>query len=175
MFATGATLTVQEVWHERVWLEFPETVERDDGDLLATVQRSGTPLTFHDHPEGRHPWAGLTHWSGTTVLKLRRTGLWYAVWKFFDDAGRFLHWYVNFERPYVRRPDGIDVDDLELDLVLHADGRREWKDVECLDARLAEARFSADDLRHVLAAAPVVIDLLDRDERWWAPWDDWTP
>ena len=27
----------------------------------------------------------------------------------------------------------------------------------------------------VFAAAPGAVDLLDRDDRWWAPWDDWTP
>jgi hypothetical protein len=27
----------------------------------------------------------------------------------------------------------------------------------------------------VLAAGSEVADLLDRDDRWWAPWDDWSP
>ena len=75
----------------------------------------------------------------------------------------------------MRQPDGIDIDDLELDLVVLPDGERQWKDVEHLAARLDQRRFTLDDLRHVLAAAPDVADLLDRDDRWWAPWDDWTP
>jgi hypothetical protein len=179
-FEPGSTITVREVWAGRTWLHFPETVESDDATVLATVQHDGSPLTFVDHPGGPHPWAHQTHWQGTTVLKLRRDGDWYSVWKFFDarsdDAqGRFTSWYVNFERPYVRRADGIDIDDLELDLVVHPDGRREWKDVEALDARLREGRFSLEDLRQVLAAAPGVVDLLDRDQRWWSPWDDWVP
>jgi len=173
-FATGSTITVREVWDAQVWLQFPEVVVAD-GDVLATLKRDGTPLTFPDHPGGSHPWSGQSHWEGTTVLKLRRSGDWYSVWKFFDAAGAFQGWYVNFERPFVRRPDGIDVDDLELDLVVGPDGGHHWKDVEHLAARLDEGRFAVDDLRQVLAAAPVVVDLLDRDDRWWAPWDGWTP
>jgi len=173
-FAAGETLTVREVWGGQVWLHFPELVVADD-EVLASLQRHGTPLTFPDHPGGPHPWSHQTHWLGTTVLKLRRPGEWYSVWKFFDAEGTFTGWYVNFERPYVRRADGIDVDDLELDLVVHPDGRREWKDVEDLHARLGQGRFAVDDLLRVLAAAPEVVGLLDRDERWWSPWDDWRP
>jgi hypothetical protein len=173
-FAVGRTVVVREVWAGAAWLEFPETVV-EDGEVLATLQRDGTPLTFPEHPGGPHPWAHQTHWQGTTVLKLRRPDEWYSVWKFFSPAGDFQGWYVNFERPYVRRTNGIDIDDLELDLVVKPDGRREWKDVEALDARLREGRFALDDLRQVLAAAPVVTDLLDRDDRWWSPWDGWAP
>ena len=31
------------------------------------------------------------------------------------------------------------------------------------------------ELRAVLDEAAVVADLLDRDDRWWSPWDDWSP
>ena len=31
------------------------------------------------------------------------------------------------------------------------------------------------DVGEVLATAASVVDLLDRDERWWSDWDDWTP
>ena len=173
-FAPGSTITVREVWDDHVWLHFPELVV-DDGDVLATLQRDGTPLSFPEHPGGPHPWSHQTHWQGTTVLKLRRPGEWYSVWKFFDVDGAFQGWYVNFERPFVRRPDGIDIDDLELDLVVGADGQRQWKDVEHLAARLDQGRFTLEDVRHVLTAAPDVIDLLDRDHRWWSPWDEWAP
>ena len=114
------------------------------------------------------------------MLQLRRPGDWYSVWKFFDGQ-TFRHWYVNLERPFVRREateklrGGIDTDDLELDLVIDPDGTRMWKDVEHLHARLEEGRMTESDLRQVLAAAADLTRLLDRDERWWAPWDDWVP
>jgi uncharacterized protein DUF402 len=149
-FAAGSIITVREVWDDQVWLHFPEVVVSDD-EVLATVLRDGTPLAFPAHSGGPHPWSVQTHWEGTTVLKLRRRDDWYSVWKFFDADGGCQGWYVNFERPYVRCPDGIDIDDLELDLVVAPDGDHRWKDVEHLAARL------------------------DRDDRWWSPWDEWVP
>ena len=174
-FATGASVTVREVWAGEAWLESAEVVVGDVDGVLATLKRDGTPLAFPEHPGGPHPWSGQTHWQGTTVLKLRRPDEWYSVWRFFAADGAFQGWYVNFERPYVRRPDGFDIDDLELDLVVTPDGERRWKDVEHLHARLAEGRFAVEDLVHVLRAAAEVSALLDADERWWSPWDDWVP
>ncbi len=75
----------------------------------------------------------------------------------------------------MRTGQGIDTDDLELDLVVLPDGERRWKDVEHLAPRLEQRRFGVDELVAVLRAAADVTDLLDRDVRWWSPWDDWSP
>jgi hypothetical protein len=173
VFAPGATLVEREVWRGRVWLEHPVRVVSDDGAVLAVVLEDGVPFAF-DTADPPHPWSAASAWSGPTVLQLRRPGDWYSVWRFYDD-GVPRCWYVNFERPVVRTAAGIDTDDLELDLVVEPDGARAWKDVEQLHARLVEGRFSLDDLQHVLAAAAEVSDRLDRDDRWWAPWDTWVP
>ena len=172
-FEVGSTITVREVLHGQTWLEFPETVVHDDGEVLASVQADGSPLTFPEHP-WPHPWGHLTVWQGTTVLKLRRLGDWYSVWKFFE-GGRFRCWYVNFEQPVVRTPDGVDIDDLQLDLVIDPDGTARWKDVEDLAPALASGRMDVEHLRPVLEAAAEVRALLDADDRWWAPWDQWSP
>ena len=174
LFAPGSTITVREVLHGQVWLHFPETVVADDGEVLATVQADGCPLTFPEHPFGPHPWSHADVWSGPTVLKLRRTDAAYSVWKFFDGAV-FRHWYVNFEQPVLRRGDGVDVDDHQLDLVVEPDGTWHWKDVEDLAPALTAGRIDGSQLRAVLEAATDVVGLLERDERWWAPWDDWSP
>jgi hypothetical protein len=172
-FEPGAVITVREVLHGQPWLEFPETVQSDDGEVLATVQAEGAPLSFFaDHPVP-HPWRHVPAWTGTTVLKLRRAGDWYSVWKFFDSDGRFLHWYVNFEEPVRRVPGGVEVNDLQLDVVVDPDGAWRWKDVEDLGPSVASGRMSAEELRNVLDAAAEVAGLLGRDERWWSPWDEW--
>jgi hypothetical protein len=173
-FTRGTTITVREVLHGRSWLEFPETVVADDGEVLASVQAQGSSLTFPEHP-WPHPWGHLSAWQGTTVLKLRRTGDWYSVWKLFDPDGGFLGWYVNFETPVVRRDDGVDINDLDLDIVIDPGGSWRWKDVEDLGPALASGRISLDELRAVLDAAPEVARRLVEDDRWWSPWDDWTP
>jgi hypothetical protein len=174
-FAPGSVITVREVLHGQVWLDFPEDVVSDDGEVLATVQMDGSPMTHHpEHPFGPHPWSNVEAWQGPTVLKLRRDGDWYSVWKFFAD-GEFRFWYVNFEQPVARRPDGIDINDLQLDMVIEPDGSWRWKDVEHLAPCLASGRIDATELHAVLEAAADVADRLERDDRWWAPWDDWTP
>lgn len=176
VFVPGTELVVREVLHGAEWAHWPERVITDGGPdgVLATLQSSGTPLSFPSHPTP-HPWGHLDAWQGTSVLKLRRPSDWYAVWKFFDGDGAFLSWYVNFETPYVRQVDGIDVNDLQLDIVIPAGEPWRWKDVQDLAPSLASGRISQDELLAVLGAATEVADLLDRDDRWWSPWDEWTP
>ena len=108
------------------------------------------------------------------MLKLRRPGDWYSVWKFFK-GGSFASWYVNFESPVVRRADGVDINDLQLDIVIEPDGAWRWKDVEDLGPALASGRMTGEELRAVLDEVAVVADLLERDDRWWSPWDGWSP
>lgn len=173
-FPAGSVLRVREVLHGAEWASWDERVVSDDGVVLATVKADGTPMTFPSHPVP-HPWGHLDAWQGTTVLKLRRDGDWYSVWRFFDAASRALSSYVNFETPVVRTADGVDVNDLQLDVVIDPDGDWRWKDVEHLAPAMASARITADELLATLDAAAEVAGLLDRDDRWWAPWDDWTP
>ena len=173
-FRPGQVVTRREVLHGRPWLESPVTVVADDGDVLAVLLEPGSAFTFHEHPFGPHPWSANTAWGGTTVLQLHRAGDPYGVWKFFDDDG-FRHWYVNFEAPVVRQPDGFDTDDHGLDLIVHPDGRWEWKDVDHLSEMVTSKRMTSDQVVDVLHAAAGVAALLRANERWWAPWDDWTP
>ena len=55
------------------------------------------------------------------------------------------------------------------------DGAWRWKDVQDLAPSLASGRITHDELLATLAAAAEVADLLDRGDRWWAPWDGWAP
>ena len=173
-FAVGTDVRVREVLHGAEWASWDERVVGDDGLVLATLKADGTPMAFPAHLVP-HPWGHLDAWAGTTVLKLRRAGDWYSVWKFFDAGGADLGWYVNFETPVVRTADGVDVNDLQLDIVIDPDGTWRWKDVEHLAPTLASGRITQDELLATLAAAAQVADLLDRGDRWWSGWDDWTP
>lgn len=172
-FAPGSEIRIVEVLHGTEWATWAEQVLADD-EVLVTVQHEGTALSFPAHPTP-HPWGHLDAWQGTTVLKLRRAGEWYSVWKFFDAEGAFVSWYVNFETPYARTAAGVEVNDLQLDIVIAPDGSWRWKDVQDLSPSLASGRITQEELLSVLAAAAQVAELLDRDERWWAPWDEWSP
>ncbi|WP_416954579.1 DUF402 domain-containing protein [Nocardioides sp. T5] len=172
-FAVGSDVRVREVLHGAEWASWDERVVGDDGVVLATVKVDGIPMAFPAHPVP-HPWGHLDAWTGTTVLKLRRTDDWYSVWKFFDHTG-FVSWYVNFETPVVRTADGVDVNDLQLDIVIAPDGDWRWKDVEHLAPSMSAARITADELLATLDAEAEVADLLERDDRWWSVWDGWSP
>ena len=171
------TITKREIRAGAVWLACPVVVMSDEGGegVLAVVLADGAPFSFPRHPGGPHPWSRQDRWHHATALQLRRSDDWHSVWKFFSLAGDFDCWYVNFERPFVRTSDGIATHDLELELVLLPDGQRRWKDVEHLAPALASGRMDTHQLLRVLDAAAEVTDRLVRDDRWWSPWDGWTP
>jgi hypothetical protein len=156
-------------------MEHPVTVVADDGDVLAVRLDPGSIFTFHEHPIGPHPWGGFTHWGGSIVLQLHREGDHYSVWKFFEPDGTFRYWYLNFEQPVVRLDRAFDTNDYGLDLIIHPDGRREWKDVEDLHGQRVQGRITIETVAAVLAEAHKVVAMLDADDRWWAGWDDWQP
>lgn len=173
-FEPGAEIVRREVLHGHTWLECPVTVVADDGDVLAVQLGPEAPFTFFQHPFAPHPWRSYAGWTGPTVLQLHREGAAYAVWMFFD-AGVFRYWYVNFEAPVARHEDSFDTDDHGLDLIVHPDGRREWKDVDDLSTMVRSGRMTEEQVVGVLHAAAEVIRLLDDDERWWASFDGWRP
>jgi hypothetical protein len=178
MFSPGSTIVHHEVLHGRDWLTHPEMVVADDGRELVTLLTPGTPFTFHDHPHGPHPWADRVGWHGPALLQITRAGDRYGVWRFYDpapDRWRFRHLYVNFQAPVVRVADGYQTDDHGLDLIVHPDGRREWKDVEHLSGQLREGRIDQSTVLDVLAETEKVLRELDSGDPWWSAWDDWSP
>ncbi|MFI9329272.1 DUF402 domain-containing protein [Kitasatospora sp. NPDC052868] len=70
-------------------------------------------------------------WQGAELLSHFLAGEWFSVHCFQEAATKEpLRWYMNFERPYQRRPGlGIDTMDLALDLVVTPDlSGHHWKD-----------------------------------------------
>ncbi|MFB7664981.1 DUF402 domain-containing protein [Kitasatospora sp. NPDC056138] len=180
-FASGEVVLRREVLDGRTWLSYPVRVVADRSDLLAVYLARGTPLTFGEGPFrwGPHPWRDVAaHWRSHGVLQLQRPGDAYAVWVFRDDAtGEFSGWYVNFQDPYRRTPDGFDTLDHELDLWVPADGGPyRWKDVEEFEERARSGGFTPEEAAAVRAEGAKVAELLDRGEPWWdQDWSRWSP
>jgi Protein of unknown function (DUF402) len=182
VWEAGQLVVRREVLNDgRCWTEFPVRVVHDSPELLATEIFAGTPFTFPagewPTPDGRHPWAGRTHWEGHGTLTLQRPGDAYAVWVFWEGPNRdFACWYVNFQEPFRRWDRGYDTQDLELDLVIHPGGRIEVKDDDALDLRVREGRFTQDQADATRAGAAKLIADLEAGRRWWDDsWADWRP
>lgn len=175
-FAAGSTIARREVLHGRPWLVVPMRVVADSADLLALHVAEGTPLEFPRHPFGPHPWSHIDRWRDTDVLQLQRPGDGYSVWGLYR-AGRRDGWYVNFQRPFVRRPSGVDTLDHGVDIVVAADGTWSWKDRDDVAHQVATGRLTPAEASAVWREAARVATLLAAPPttRWWTPWSTWAP
>jgi hypothetical protein len=108
---------------------------------------------------------------------VQRPGDHHAVWHFWTGPDReFSCWYINLQTAFVRTPSGYDTQDLELDIVVGPDGTWALKDLEVLDDRVAEGRFSADLVSWIRALGDELTAELDAGRRWWDPkWASWEP
>jgi hypothetical protein len=177
MWSEGQVVLRREVLNDgRAWLEVPVIVVRDDEELLASFIAEGAPFRFPPGawptPNGRHPWHGKSRWLGHGVLMLQRPGDAHAVWVFWSGPRRtFRGWYVNLQEPFRRTPNGYDTQDLELDIWVPVGRPWEWKDAELLDRRVAEGRYSAEQVEAIRAEGRRIASELDAGRRWWS--DDW--
>jgi|SRR5438034_11185607 len=182
MWPRGDIVTRREVLNDgRCWLHVPVRVVLDREELLATYIARGAPFTFPPGAwpteTGLHPWHGKEAWEGNGLLMLQRPGESYAIWIFWFGAQReFRGWYVNFQEPFRRAPAGYDTQDLELDIWAPVDGPWEWKDVELLEQRVREGRFTEEQAERIRAEGTRVGALLDAGDRWWGDaWASWRP
>jgi hypothetical protein len=156
----------------RVWLEQDVELVREDPELLAVWVAPGSAIRY---PLGFHPWYPKPAWEGPGVLQLQRPGDWYAVWVFRRED-EFAGWYVNFQEPFRRTPEGYDTQDLELDIWIPHGGAWEWKDIDLLEERVREGRYTREQANETMAEGHRVAAELDAGRRWWDPhWALWEP
>jgi hypothetical protein len=171
----------QADWCRKPWFGCPVHVVEDSDDQLVTFIAPGAEFGFaHGHwptPDGRHPWHGRRSWTGHGSLMVQRPGEPHAVWHFWDGPDRaFAFWYINLQAAFERTPIGYDTQDFELDLVVLPDGTWSFKDLDLLDDRIAEGRFSPALVDWVVGVGESLAADLDARRPWWDPaWVDWTP
>ena len=170
----GDVIVHREVWRGTPWQASPVVVVDDTPGLLATYIPEEAPFAFPPSADGRpHPWAGRGRWSGHGVLVLRRPGEAYSVWHFWDGPERrFVGWYLNLEEPFRRTSIGYDTQDLELDVWIPTGEPWRFKDEEKLDERVADGRYTAEQVAATRTLGKAIGGMLDRGERWWA--ERWT-
>jgi Protein of unknown function (DUF402) len=168
-------------WYGRAWMAVPVHVVEDTAEHLVTYTATGAELGFVDHAwptaSGRHPWHGRGHWHGNGTLMVQRPGDHHAVWHFWTGEERtFACWYVNLQAAAARTAIGYDTQDFELDLVVFPDGTWVVKDLELMEARVAEGRFTGELVRWVLDLGEALVADLASGHRWWDPaWAEWEP
>jgi hypothetical protein len=168
-------------WHGRPWEAVPVYVVEDTSDQLVTYLPERADIGFVEGdwptPDGKHPWHHKTHWVGHGCLMVQRSGDPYAVWHFWTGPERdFACWYINLQADFVRTAIGYDTQDFELDIVVSPDGSYVIKDLEVLDDRVAEGRFTSDLVARIREPGAQLIEELDVGRHWWDPgWARWAP
>jgi Protein of unknown function (DUF402) len=164
-----------------VWMEVPVIVVEDSSEALVSYIAPGAQFSFPSGTwptaSGRHPWSERESWSGHGCLMVQRPGDHVAVWHYWDGADRaFLCWYLNLQTAFVRAPFGYTTQDLELDIIVFADGSHIVKDDDVLEDRVTEGRYSPELVRWIRNYGDGLIERLRVEGPWWdQSWAQWTP
>ncbi|MFZ6005045.1 MAG: DUF402 domain-containing protein [Actinomycetota bacterium] len=168
-------------WYGRAWEALPVFVVEDSDEHLVTFIPEGAELGFvagdWPTPDGLHPWFGRERWQGHGCLMIQRPGDPYAVWHFWNGPERdFLCWYINLQADFRRTSIGYDTEDFELDFVVFPDGTWVVKDLEKLDDRVNEGRYSDGFADWVRTLGDEIKARLDARDHWWdRAWAGWVP
>ncbi len=170
-------------WWGKPWSLYAMHVIEDAGDDLVTFFAPGNEMRAIQGtwptPTGEHPWAGhdITHWTGHGCLMIHPRGADHAIWHFWDGPDReFSHWYINLQTDYRREPNAMDTWDLELDILVYPNGEVEFKDLELMQPRVDEGRFSQPLVDKVIDDGHALSERLKAGERWWdTSWASWVP
>ena len=118
----------REVLDNGPWLGTLVMIVADSPDYLISYIPEGAPLAFPEGdwptPAGVHPWSDRQRWQGHGCLMIQQPGEAYAIRHFWDGPSRdFVCWYINLQERFRRTAIGYDTQDLELDFIVHRDGR----------------------------------------------------
>ena len=177
-------VTVVEDRPERtILLLVPGAQCKFPSDLLARkYDNSAAEIPSRWQVQASGQWAMIDWvWQAQRFLIFMEPGAYYTtnlLW--CDETDEFRAWYVNFEQPFRRTPIGFDSLDLELDLVIQADGTQRWKDEAEYHEGIQQGGISAEEVRQIDAAKPIVLERIARkeepfDTRWlnWMPSYEW--
>lgn len=166
-----------------VLARLPQTVVEDRGDVVIGWLAEGTPIQWWALDDGSDPRSlpparrfeasiisARRVWEGSGVLRVLPLDACYSVLHFWDAAGAFASWYVNFETRKLRRDFGIETVDLVLDLVILPDGSHHWKDEDELEPAIEAGWLTHQQASEARAAGQ---EILGRFDAWLAEIGDW--
>lgn len=174
---------LREVWKGRIWTARAATVVEDRGDRTLLYVAPGMRWKCPVNPDGswqRVPsgrWVlGDRVWRGKHVLSVAWPEVAHAVLLYWDEAWRFLGWYVNLQEPLRPTPIGFDYMDHVLDIEVEPDGSWAWKDERELAASVQHGIFSAEEADRIRAEGDAAVARLRaREEPFDETWLGWRP
>ena len=102
-------------------------------------------------------------WARTVSLDVWSPGNWWSTRVFWDEEdGTFLCYYIDFVRPFSIQGRCLDTLDLALDIVVSADGRWAFKDLDEYEDLRRTGWIGDDDHEAVERAKPDVIAAIDQ-------------
>jgi hypothetical protein len=149
----GSEVVLRDVWFGRTWRANAARVVEDGPRLTALWMPKGAPALYPADSNGaevRIPTAERTLAERPTTrnaLALLRPAARHSIWLFWDAAGTFDYWYVNFERTLGWSGRCFDIVDEKLDLIVAPDGALRWKDEDELEHAAALGLLEAEAVR----------------------------
>jgi Protein of unknown function (DUF402) len=183
----GTHITVQNIWHGRVFSAFPFVVVEETAELIVTYPPPGTVWKRPIDLAGRD--IRLPHgtwrlrddvWYGHGTLRIFVSGAAHSVMVFLMP-GNVDRWYINLEEPYQRTAIGLDTRDNHLDVVFPGDlSTPRWKDEAELEEAVTLGVVKAAEVVAIRAEAERASSWVQRghpaiNDRWrgWVPPDAW--
>lgn len=151
----------------------------ETGEVI--VRREVVGLAPGFHPDPPPPWYGRA-WEALPVYVVRDDAEHLVTYiaegaEIWEGPDReFACWYVNLQADFVRTSIGYDTQDFELDLIVYPDGSLVVKDLEVLDDRVAEGRYTAGLVDWIRELGEDLVGRLEAGERLWDDrWAAWKP
>jgi len=188
----GATIVLQEVWHERLWSARPMRVVQDSGTSVVLWCPKGTAWKTSTTPPTRpraasraerlsrcllyRDWVLKDFTWNVSALVLVTAGNWYAIWVSWHESGEPWGWYINLQRPFRRTASGLQTMDLMLDVLVNLERQWQWKDEDEFDALLHMRLIDEREASNVREAAQRVIQDVEANRPPFSePWHTWRP
>jgi predicted RNA-binding protein associated with RNAse of E/G family len=192
-FSTGTVIVAREDWHGYLHSAIPRLVVVDQGRALVDWSPAGTVGVYASsrHFPGREHlprnerklltletcrWLYTSAASETSALNFVDEEHPSCTTLGWSAEGRFLGWYVNFQRPIVRTERGYDSMDLVVDLVVAPSYEWHWKDEDDFEAAVRRGLVDEGQRPLVELEGERVLRLVAEREGPFGPeWTTWRP
>ena len=190
-FGTGSAIVAREDWRGYLHSAVPRLVVLDQGPAIVDWSPAGTVGVYASsrHYPGREhlprnerklltletcQWLYTSVASPMSALNFVDDQHWSCTTLGWSAEGRFLGWYVNFQRPIVRTDIGYDSMDLAIDIVVAPSYDWHWKDEADFETAVGRGILGEGQRRLIALEAERVLHLIGQQEgpfgREWTTW-----